>query len=116
MQVITKTIDVAGQTITITELTTGALRAMLARVAEKVNKGDYTAVDVELIPGADLFTLGYMTDIKDVDLFTPSQLAAVAEKCREVNPHFFAMRGRLMEMGRRIMAAQDETSNDPSLH
>lgn len=106
MQRHAETIEIDGQTVTISELTTGEVRALLKSLATTIHDGGFDAVDFELFPGVDLITVRRMIEPTDLDAWTPSQLERIIEKCRLVNPHFFAMRDRMMEAGRKIQEAR----------
>ncbi len=115
MQVCSETIEIAGQVITVSELTTGDVRALLRSMAIAATEGNFDIVDFELFPGVDLNAIRRMIGAFDMDSLTPAQLEKVIEKCRLVNPHFFSMRDRLIAAGRQMQERDAALSNAPSL-
>ncbi|MBF0422636.1 MAG: hypothetical protein HQL73_06560 [Magnetococcales bacterium] len=98
------TIETDGQTVTVSELTVGEIRAWFKEMT--VQDDEFDLVRHELFDDADLDAVGRMTDIRDLDEWTPSQLEPVIEACRRVNPRFFALRDRLQTAGRKILEAR----------
>lgn len=89
-----KTIDVAGRSVRLRELTVADIRAWLAAVETRAAESDL--VGLTLFADMALDDLVRMTDLTadDLEAMTPSALAEVAAAVREVNAGFFAMRGR----------------------
>jgi len=73
------------------EMAVGQLRSMIASSLE----GDL--VDDFLFEHVRLQDLVQMTNLtrEQIDGFTPSSLRVVVEACKEANPDFFSMAGRL---------------------
>lgn len=73
------------------ELTVAAVRQLLARTTP----GDL--VSAALFEDVALDDLPVLTSLtrEEVDAALPSELETVVEGCKEANPHFFAMLGRL---------------------
>lgn len=85
-------IELAGQSLTVRELTVAACRDWLREIEAGLRPVD---------PAGDaLFeqiTLGDLAVMCDADPdwlagFTPSELQPLADLCRQVNPHFFRLR------------------------
>ncbi len=99
MSAMTRSVEIAGRTVLVRELTVGAVRAWLAALAAP----DAAAAGVDLVgelllPGVSLDDLRRMTDA-DAALFdaaTPSELGRLAAACREVNQDFFSLRAKLV--------------------
>jgi uncharacterized protein YkvS len=87
--------------ITVRELTVGEIRAWLAGLEARVEK--LGAVDLLLVDDLSLPDLTVFCDLgpEDVEALTQSELAALTEAARELNPRFFSMLARLEELGRR---------------
>ncbi len=102
---ITKQITVADRAVTIRELTVADIRVWLKSL-ETVT-AEFDLVGSELIDGTDLADLAIMTDLTaaDLDASTPSELRQVFDACREVNADFFALRGRLEQIGQAALAS-----------
>ncbi|MBF0422782.1 MAG: hypothetical protein HQL73_07300 [Magnetococcales bacterium] len=115
MQIYSETIEIAGHVITVSELTTGGVRALLKSVTATINDGNFDVVDFELFPGVDLISVARMVGNATLDDLTPSQLEKVIEKCRLVNPHFFAMRDRLLAAGRQMQERSATPLSERSL-
>ena len=94
--------EIAGRKVVIRELTVGEIRAWLEI------KGAETPdlIDSFLSEEMALSDIVQMCDltITDLDGFTPTEIEQVIVKCKEVNARFFAMRGRLAEVGQKILA------------
>ena len=58
-----------------------------------------------LFPSCSLDSLKRMTDLTDerINALRPSQVSAVIEVCRELNPDFFALLGRLSTIHRPVL-------------
>jgi len=85
---------VNDEKITLKELTVSDVRAMMLARPEQDTVGYLLFDDISL---ADLRA---MTDASEAlfDSFTPSELDAVRLKAKAVNPHFFALMGRLKNL------------------
>lgn len=101
-------IEVGNRKVVIVELTVAEIRAWL----ESKSADSPDLVDSLLFEEASLTDVVAMTDLKaaDIDGFTPSALDQVIAVCKEVNARFFAMRARLAEIGKRILA-RDKVSD-----
>ncbi|MBF0604598.1 MAG: hypothetical protein HQL07_13010 [Nitrospirae bacterium] len=108
----TETVEVAGRTITISELTLLEVRSLFKRLAANTENGEIDVVDFGLFPNTDLITIASMIGDATLDDLTPSQLDKVIEKCREVNQHFFQLRDRMIDVGRKIQEARAATLNE----
>lgn len=98
---------VGGEPVEITasvkELTVGEIRGWLK--SSGAVSGD--VVDCTLFEEFSLPDLCIMTSLKpaDIDLLPPSELRRVEAVCQEVNADFFAMRNRVVQLGRQALAA-----------
>ncbi len=103
-------ITVAGTKVLVKELTVGEIRAWLA---SKTEVGDL--VDSALFEELALSDLLAMTDLtpEALEAMAPSEIAEVLAVAREVNGRFFAMRERVVALGREILAAQSESLATP---
>lgn len=95
-------IEVGGRKVQVRELTVGEIRAWLKDAAAP--GGDL--VDAALFDDFAIPDICRMTDLEAaaVDALTPADIRRVADVAREVNADFFSMRGRLAEIGRRVVA------------
>jgi hypothetical protein len=95
-------IEVAGRKVQVRELTVGEIRAWLKDAGAA--SGD--VVDATLFEDFSLDDLTRMSslDAAAMEALTPSEVAVVAAAAREVNADFFGMRGRLVQIGRQIVA------------
>jgi hypothetical protein len=95
-------IEVAGLKIQVKELTVGEIRAWLKEASAA--GGDL--VDAALFEEFSVPDLCAMTDLKsaDIDGLQPSEVRQVSAVAKEVNADFFAMRSRLVALGRQIVA------------
>lgn len=100
---ITREVVLGERRISCREMLLGEVRAWLADVASSTPD----LIGDELIDGITLAELARMCDLDlaAADAMSPSEIAQVAEACRECNPHFFALRARLLERGRRLSGA-----------
>lgn len=92
-----------GIAITVKELTVGEVRHWMMDLAEKENISDTksladNALDQNLFDNIALSDIARMTSLSanQVEQFTPSELKAVVEKCKGLNPDFFALRRQLL--------------------
>jgi len=75
---------------------------------EQENEGDEVPVDLIaewLIEDMSFDTLTMMTDLKaeELNAMLPSHIALIVEGCQAVNPHFFSMQKRLMDLGKQLL-------------
>ena len=96
MNTVQKSVEVAGISITVRELTVSDIRTAL-KMEESENNAD--AVDMFLLEDVSLPDIGRMTDLSLEQMagMKPSELRQVADACREVNADFFALRGRVLK-------------------
>lgn len=92
-RVCTGRVEVGGRSVRVYELTVGEVRAWLADPAAQ----GQDIVALGLFEDVSLADLVRMTDLEpgELDGLLPSQLRQVADACREANPHFFALVGRI---------------------
>ncbi len=97
-------IEVAGQKIQVRELTLAEIRTWFKKVSSPENGGDL--VDATLFEEFSVSDLSALTNLtgKKADSLTPSEIREVVAVAKEVNADFFAMRGRLVQLGRQIVA------------
>ncbi|TLP70814.1 hypothetical protein FEA48_23565 [Pseudomonas nitroreducens] len=90
-------------TVQVRELTVGEIRQMLRSMVEG---GDGDLVDYAVLDEVGLRELLLMTDLEPevLEELAPSQLREVYEACREINKDFFALRARVEETGRLVLA------------
>ena len=99
----TKEIDIDGRAVTVRELTVAEVRNWLKDL-EQVREGGIDLVTEGIMADASISDVARMTDLspEDLDNLTPSQIEEVVTSCREINPHFFRLRDRLLEAARSI--------------
>ena len=116
MNTVHKTIEIAGVTVTVRELTVSEIRSAL-KMEESDGKtsADTDAVDMFLFEDISLPDICRMTDpsLEKMAEFKPSELRQVAEACREVNTDFFALRGRVLKYAD-LLALADVPGNPPN--
>lgn len=100
-------VEIAGQTVLVRELTVAEIRQWLANLKADVAKED--SLSLILFDDVTFGDLRLMTDLTDEQLAsaTPSELRQVADKIKAVNSHFFAFRGRLSAMGEKAKKKTD---------
>ncbi len=116
MNTVQKTIEIAGITVTIRELTVSEIRSALKMEESDGKTSDKTdAVDMFLFEDISLPDICRMTDLslEKMAELKPSELRQVAEACREVNSDFFALRGRVLKYAD-LLALADAGNNPPS--
>ena len=100
MNAVHKTIEVAGVTVIVRELTVAEIRSAL-KMEESDGKtsANTDAVDMFLFEDISLPDICRMTDLtlEKMAEYKPSELRQAAEACREVNADFFALRGRVLK-------------------
>lgn len=106
-----QTLDFDGLRVEVRELTVGEIRQLLKTMADG-SGGDL--VDSMLLEEIGLAELQLMTNLEpeQLDDLTPGQLRKVYEACREVNKDFFDLRGRVEQVGRRILEKLSSSSNE----
>lgn len=97
-------IEVAGIGIQIKELTVGEIRAWFKETTAAGGGGDL--VDATLFDEFSMADIKVLTNLRDdrIDGLTPAEVREIAAAAKEVNADFFAMRGRLVQLGRQIVA------------
>lgn len=94
-------IQVAGQDVTVRELTVKDHRAWLmditTRAKDESLEVDLYSVDRDLFEDMPLSDLPRFTDLtpEQIEAMRPSDLRQVIAAVKEVNPDFFSMRGRM---------------------
>ncbi|RCX31702.1 hypothetical protein [Thioalbus denitrificans] len=102
-----KQVECGELTVTVRELTVSEVREWLQAISTESEENHETdLIDGFLFKELTLRDLRRMTDLSDdqVEASTPSQLRVVLEACKEVNPHFFELRTRLIEVGEKAVA------------
>ncbi len=95
-----KTIEIAGFTITIHELTVADIRAALKMEESDEDSPDSSdAVDMFLLEDISLPDICRMTDLtpEKIGDMKPSEIRKVADACRKVNSDFFSLRARVLK-------------------
>lgn len=102
-------IKVGELAVQVRELTIAEIRAWLAG---KAALGDL--VDSSLFEEFSLSDLAVLTNLQpaDIDALTPGQIRVVMAKAQEINQDFFAMRARMVTMGRGLLS---EMNGSPTL-
>ena len=97
-------IEVAGLKIQVRELTLKEIRAWFKSVSSPENGNDL--VDATLFEEFSVSDLLVLTDLsmERIDGMTPTDVREVVAVAKEVNADFFAMRNRLVGLGRQIGA------------
>lgn len=100
MQGYSKTIELGGQQVTARELTTLEVRSWLK---SQQHAPEFSVVDNFLFAKEEVTTgdMLLMSDVtaEQLDALPPSELKSLADAIKEVNPHFFEMRRRLLTIG-----------------
>jgi hypothetical protein len=113
MNIVHKTIEVAGITVKIQELTVAEIRdALKMEESDGKSAADSDAVDMFLFEDISLPDIRRMTDltIEKMAGMKPSELRQVAETCREVNSDFFSLRGRVLKYADLLTLADVENN------
>ena len=99
---VTREVMVGGRSVHVKELTVGEVRAWLRGVASS----DSDIVDALLFEEFDPPAILQMTDLtlEQFDQLLPSEIRALAEHCRELNPDFFSMRRRMVKAQETLLA------------
>lgn len=92
-------LQVGSQSITVREMTVQQVRAFLQDAAKG---GTTDTVDALILDDCELSTLRSMCSltVDQIGEMKPSELEAVKDKCKELNPHFFAMLAKLTDMAK----------------
>lgn len=87
--------------VVVRELTVGEIRAWLA---DKVQPGDL--IDSMLIEDISLSDLLILSDLTSAEIedMTPGEIDLVIGVAKEINATFFVMRGKMLELGGKILA------------
>lgn len=99
---VVREIEVGGRKIAVRELTVGEIRNWLKESGAV--SGD--VVDAALFDDFSLPDLTMMTslDAEAINAMTPSEIREVRRVAEEVNADFFAMRSRVVALGRRVLS------------
>tara|TARA_R110001606_G_scaffold345513_1_gene494379 strand:+ start:11009 stop:11329 length:321 start_codon:yes stop_codon:yes gene_type:complete len=92
-------LKVGSQSVTVHEMTVQQVRAFLQDAAKGA---PVDAVDSLILGDCELSTLRSMCTLTDDEMgeLKPSELEAVKAKCKELNPHFFALLAKLTDMAK----------------
>ena len=106
-----RSIQIGERTVTVRELTVGEIRDWLRDMEARNTKLDL--VDGMLLTELALSDLCRMSDLPEdaLDDLTQSEIDALLEAARELNPHFFGMLARLAEAGRKLLESAPRTSS-----
>ena len=109
MQTTVEGVKVDGVPVTVNELTVNEIRSWL----KELDDNDAPDLDVTsslLFEQCDLPTVCRLTSLslEDIGNMYPSQIATVIEKCKKVNPSFFAMARRVSK----IMELSNDAGQD----
>jgi microcystin degradation protein MlrC len=105
---IVKTLTIGERGIDVRELIVADIRAWLAGL-ETAQAEQADILDATLFDDFSLADLARMTSLTaaDMEALSPSELRLVFDAAKAVNADFFAMRGRLMDLGRAALAKLD---------
>lgn len=92
-------LQVGSQSVTVREMTVQQVRAFLQDAAKGVATD---TVDALILGDCELHTLRSMCTLTEEQMgaMKPSELEAVKAKCKEMNPHFFALLAKLTDMAK----------------
>jgi len=101
---------IGDRVVQIKELTLAEIRAWLA------DQGEGDVVDAMLFDDCSLRDLTRLTDLQAAALeeLAPSEIEELVNAAREVNWRFFAMREKIVALGRDILAQQAAPSSGSS--
>jgi len=107
-------VDLGERRVRVRELSVADVRAWLQRIDSALDETAEQDVDLVgelLLESMSLRELAMMTDLalQDMDALTPAELEQVVTVCRELNPHFFRVRQRLLRFGDGAASAPDST-------
>lgn len=90
-------VQLGERSVIVREMTVGDVRNWLADVSADGALVNW--VDDGLMGDISLRDLARMTSLKveEMDAWRPSELQQVIDVARELNPHFFALRGRMLK-------------------
>ncbi|MDY1134945.1 hypothetical protein SOK09_32020, partial [Pseudomonas aeruginosa] len=89
-----RVVDIDGVELTVRELSVADVRKLMQEVSDQDLVNNVLFEDIRL---SDLCLMTSVTKSQINDL-RPSQLAKLRDACKEVNPHFFGMLGRLSKL------------------
>lgn len=102
-----KAIEVSGRKVVVREITVAEMRAWLRSLDQADERQDGAGlqdlVNLALFEDVSLSDICRMTDLKenDLDEMAPSEIGEVLAVCKEMNPSFFGLHGRLRAVARR---------------
>lgn len=109
--------QINGRSIGLRELTVGEVRDWLQSLAVPDAGAEIDLADVLLFQdeGIRLSDFTRLTDLSldDLQRLTPAELADVLAKCREVNPRFFLVLGRVLALGQMSLQRQQSMASKP---
>ncbi len=110
----TREVNLDGQVIVVRELTVAEVRNWLKNL-DQVQESGIDLVTEGLLADASLSDICRMTDlpIEALDQMTPSEAETVLSACREINPHFFRLREKLLQVVRTVQPDPASNLNDP---
>lgn len=105
---IVKTLTLGERSVEVRELVVADIRAWLAGL-ETAQADQTDILDATLFDEFSLADLVRMTSLTtaDMEALSPSELRQVFDAVKAVNADFFAMRARLMDLGRAALAKLD---------
>lgn len=108
-------IEIAGQSVTVRELTLKDYRNWLKSVMDQANGQDLPlySVDRDLFEEMEITDFHWFTDLtpENIDAMRPSDLREVIAAIKEINPDFFAMRGRMRNTANQVISLMGEHLN-----
>lgn len=109
------TIEVAGRTVIVRELTLAELRAHLVRMAS-AEGGWRDALEVYLIEGWDMADVPLFTDLTVEDLapMRPSEIRKVMGAIERMNPDFFIFRAKARRSQVEAQGMSSQSLSEPS--
>lgn len=108
---LTHSVAVGSLTVLVRELTVREVRDWALKAEQGLIEVD--AVAALALDSASLQDIELMCDktVADLEVFAPSELAAVVEVCRKLNPHFFRIRAA---MAGAALVMQEQARQQPS--
>lgn len=98
-------IKVGEKSVTVRELSFKEVRSWIQEeeLLEKNKQFNFVS-DAMPVGGLSVREICRMTDVSqdEIEEMTPSQLLAVAEACKEMNPYFFPIRDRVITLAQNI--------------
>lgn len=105
---LTEVIETSAGPVNVRELTVGEVRAWLAGLELQAAK-PVDVVDDALFEGFSLADLPLFTEsVYDVDSLSQSDIRNIHEAAKRINPDFFALRGKLLMVGRALPKGEAE--------